>query len=134
MNILDALFNLVFHGQLKRKKRVLSQTSRNIEQKWSQKIEPALKGRKPSQLRQALITADKLLDAALKDIANGENMGQRLKNSQDYFEWKVYDKLWKAHKVRNSLVHDMDYEPTYFVLEEKIADFKKGLKELGVNL
>ena len=114
--------------------RVSAPTMLTIQNKWRGSIDLALKSRNPSQLRQALITADKLLDAALKDVSNGENMGGRLKNAQKKFDWEVYDKLWKAHKVRNALVHDVSYEPTYFVLEEALRDFKKGLESLGVRL
>ena len=114
--------------------RVSAQTILTIQNKWRVSIDLALKTKKPSQLRQALITADKLLDAALKDVSTGENMGERLKNAQKKFDWAVYDKLWKAHKVRNALVHDVSYEPTYFVLEEALTDFKKGLESLGVYL
>ena len=114
--------------------RVSAQTTLTIQNKWQVSIDLALKTKKPSQLRQALITADKLLDAALKDVSTGENMGERLKNAQKKFDWAVYDKLWKAHKVRNALVHDVSYEPTYFVLEEALTDFKKGLESLGVYL
>jgi hypothetical protein len=134
MNILKTLLDLILGKGLTGHRRVSTETSTEIKNQWERQVEPALKSRKPSQLRQALITADKLLDAALKDLSKGENMGQRLKNSKDLFEWNFYDKLWKAHKVRNSLVHDLSYEPTYFVLEEKISVFKEGLQELGVNL
>jgi len=114
--------------------RVSAPTMLTIQKKWRGSVDLAIKSRKPSQLRQALITADKLLDAALKDVSNGENMGERLKNAQKKFDWEVYDKLWKAHKVRNALVHDVSYEPTYFVLEEALGNFKEGLESLGVQL
>jgi hypothetical protein len=32
------------------------------------------------------------------------------------------------------MVHDLSYDPPYFVLEEAIDDFKKGLDELGISL
>ena len=115
-------------------KRVSNATSQKIREKWRGEIVVALQTRSPAQLRQALITADKLLDTALGEVSEGENMSSRLKNAKDLFEWDLYDKIWKAHKVRNSLVHDLDYEPTYFVLEEAISDLKLGLIEIGVQI
>jgi len=93
-----------------------------------------LKGGSPSQMRQALISADKTMDAALKDLVSGSGMGERLKYAKNLFSPDTYDKIWKAHKVRNNLVHEAGYEPTYFVLKSSIEDLKRGLIELKVNL
>ncbi|MBD3366245.1 hypothetical protein GF360_02770 [candidate division WWE3 bacterium] len=134
MSLIGDILRFLVGNARSKKTRVTPKTMQGIKDKWASQVTPALKARKPSQLRQALITSDKLLDAALKDVVSGENMGQRLKNAKDLFDWSVYDKLWKAHKVRNALVHDLEYEPTYFVLEKAIADFEMGLKELGVSL
>lgn len=134
MSLIGDLFRFLFGSALLSRKHVSPQVSRKIKERWENNVKVGLESRKPSQLRQSLIMADKLLDAALKEVSEGEKMGERLKNSRDLFEWEVYDKLWKAHKVRNSLVHDLDYEPTYFVLEEAIDDLKTGLTELGVNI
>ncbi len=134
MSLIGDLFRFLFGSALLSRKHVSPQVSRKIKERWENNVKVGLESRKPSQLRQSLIMADKLLDAALKEVSEGEKMGERLKNSRDLFEWEVYDKLWKAHKVRNSLVHDLDYEPTYFVLEEAIDDLKTGLTELGVYI
>ncbi len=135
MKILKGIWYFVvflFGGKYPHGKRVSNVTSQKIQEKWKSEISLALKSRNPTQLRQALITADKLLDTALGEVAEGENMSSRLKSAKDLFEWEIYDKIWKAHKVRNSLVHDLDYEPTYFILEEAINDLKAGLIEIGV--
>lgn len=114
--------------------RVSVETARSIKMDW-RNIEVLLQGRQPSQLRQALITADRALDTALRDVVEGEKMGERLKNSRPLYEkWETYDSLWKAHKVRNALVHESGYEPPYYVVEESINNLKKGLNALGVNL
>ena len=134
MSFIGGFLRFLFNPKGLKIHRVSAQTMLTIQNKWRGSIALALKSKSPSQLRQALITADKLLDAALKDVSTGENMGERLKNAQKKFDWTVYDKLWKAHKVRNALVHDVSYEPTYFVLGEAISDFKEGLKSLGVYL
>jgi hypothetical protein len=114
--------------------RVSSSVSQKIKSKWEASVEPGLKTRNPAQLRQALITADKLLDNALGNVVSGNKMSDRLKNAKDLYEWSQYDRIWKAHKVRNALVHDIDYEPTYYVLEEAVRDLREGMEVLGVNL
>ena len=113
--------------------RVKPVTKDNIKRDW-QNIDLLLKGKQPSQLRQALITADKCLDNALRDVVPGEKMGERLKNVRPEFEYSVYDKLWKAHKVRNSIVHEAGFEPPYHMVQKSVDDLKKGLAVLGVKV
>ncbi|MFC1755956.1 hypothetical protein ACFLZK_01150 [Patescibacteria group bacterium] len=96
-------------------------------------VDVLLKGKKPSQLRQALITTDKALDNALKDVVIGENMGERLKNASELFDRDLYNKIWSAHKMRNSVVHESGYEPPYHMVTQGIDNLKKGLRTLGVN-
>lgn len=104
-----------------------------IRGEWDQ-IEILLKGKKPSQLRQALIKADKTIDNALRDIVAGDSMGERLKNAKDKFDWPTYDKIWKAHKVRNKLVHESGFEPPYHMVIGAVEDLKKGIEKLGIRL
>lgn len=108
-------------------------TERKIQSDW-EKISQLQKTRQPAQLRQALIIADRSLDAALKDVVAGESMGERLKNSKTYFDRDIYGKIWEAHKVRNNLVHESDYDPPYYVVGDAIANLKNGLIKLRVKL
>jgi hypothetical protein len=112
-------------------KAVSIDTKGKISRDW-QSIDVLIKGGMPSQLRQALIKADKTVDTALKDLVLGETMGERLKNAKDLFDRDVYDKIWKAHKVRNRLVHEADYEPQHFIVKEAIKNLRNGLK--GINV
>jgi len=109
-------------------------TIRNIKREW-QNIDILVKGGQPSQLRQALIVADKSLDNVLRDIVSGETMGERLKNAKDVFnDWDFYQKIWEAHKIRNNLVHQVGYEPPHQMLKNAIRDLKNGLQSLGVHV
>ena len=118
----------------KRPQRLISvETRNNISKDW-RNIEILLRGRSPSQLRQALITADKCLDNVLRDVIEGESMGERLKNSAHLFDKDLYNKIWEAHKVRNNLVHEAGYEPPYFVVTESVENLKEGLQILGVSI
>ena len=93
-----------------------------------------LVGAAPSQLKQALIVADRSLDAVLKDVAVGEGMAQRLINAQKLFSPQTYQKLWDAHKLRNALVHESGFEVQYFILKNSVQNIRSGLRELGVKL
>lgn len=114
--------------------RSLSATDvRKISEDWEQ-IDVLIKVGKPSSLKEAVSRADKLLDFALSKIVDGETLGSRLKNAKTKFSYSVYDKVWKAHKVRNSMAHELDYDPPSFITKEALQYFKEGFKDLGVRL
>jgi hypothetical protein len=119
----------VFRGRM----GVSPETESKIRRDW-ENVEVLLKQKGPSQLKQALLTADKSLDNALRDVVPGQTMGERLKNAKDKFEWPVYNKIWEAHKIRNSLVHESDFDPPYHVIITAVGDLKRGLVALGVRL
>ena len=117
----------------KSNRKVTTATNSNIAQEWAN-ISVLLQGGQPSQLRQALIAADKSLDNALRDKVRGETMGERLKNSSKMFDRGLYDKIWKAHKMRNALVHESGYEPPHHMITRGIEDLRKALNVLGVKV
>jgi len=140
MNILDLIFNKERRGKQKRsgyqyRRLSLSQIDiRKIQTEWS-RVEELVKLGKPSQLRQAVIKADNILDLALSKLTTGTAMGERLRNARPYFKnYSVYQGLWDAHKVRNALVHEADYEPIHSVTKDAIAEIKRGLESLGAKL
>jgi hypothetical protein len=108
-------------------------TEVKIKKDWAT-IKVALQQKSLAQLKQALITADRSLDNALKDIAQGETMGERLKNSVDRFDRYMYQDIWEAHKLRNNLVHEAGFEPPSFMLIENIDKIKNALISLGVRI
>jgi len=126
------IFDFLFKKNLKHK-IITADTRDKIVDDW-RNVEMLLNQKSPSQLKQALIMADRSLDNALKDIVDGNSMGERLKNAQNMFSYGVYNEIWEAHKVRNSLVHESGYEPPYFVVIQSVESFKKGLQSLGINL
>ena len=106
---------------------------RRIKSDWDN-VEVLLRAGGPAQLKQALITADKDLDNALKEASSGESMAERLKNSKDRFEWSFYQRIWDAHKLRNNLVHEAGFDPQHFVIREAVNTIKTALIKLGVSL
>ncbi len=133
------IFNFIFKKKHKRSKYRYSKLSlspsdlRKIQNEWA-RIDELVKIGKPSQLRQAVIKADNLVDFALSRLASGTTVGERLKNARPYFkDYAVYQGLWEAHKVRNALVHEADYEPPHYVAKEAIGKFRQGLEALGAK-
>lgn len=125
------LFSKLFaKASLFRKKSISAQTQKNIKNEWKS-IEQLLKSKGNSNFKQAIISADKCLDNALRDLVSGDTMGQRLKNAKDLYEWDLYNKIWKAHKMRNNIVHEAGYEVPYHIITANVEVLKKGLKEVG---
>ncbi len=78
----------------------------------------------------AVLSADKLLDHCLKDLGYaGLTMAERLKGVNR----KLSDKpeVWRAHKLRNQVAHEIDMKITYNEARWAIKVYKKALKELG---
>ena len=97
-----------------------------VARKWSE-IEGMTSG---GSLRTAVSEADKLLDYALKQSgARGETMGERLKSSGRRFS--NINAIWSAHKVRNALAHEADFDLVPAQAREAVAAFKRGLQDLG---
>lgn len=100
------------------------------QEKWSE-IEELMRLGNPSNYARAVLEADKLLDHLLKNYrAPGLTMGDRLKSSRNKFSTEAYDAAWKAHRVRNELVHNSEYALTDFIAKPAIANFKKAIGEL----
>jgi hypothetical protein len=78
----------------------------------------------------AILSADKLLDRALKDLGvAGDSMGDRLKVSKSRFS--DIDQVWAAHKMRNRIAHETDVKINIIVAKKTMLIYKKALKDLG---
>lgn len=116
------------------KKREISPRAASVIGKDWREINVLLEGGSPSQLKQALVLADRSLDLALKDLVLGETMGERLKNAKDLFSPQSYDKIWQAHKLRNLLLHEGGFEAQDFIIRSAVKSLKNGLAELGAQI
>lgn len=124
--------DFIFKKKINRR-AVSVETVKNIEREWGN-INTLLSQRGPSQLRQALISADKTLDNALRDMVEGQTMGDKLKEAEKYFDKYLYNRIWEAHKLRNNLVHESGFEPPYFTITEAVQTFRDALYALGVKV
>jgi hypothetical protein len=78
----------------------------------------------------AVIEADKLLDKALVDLkVKGVTMGERMVAAQAKFSDK--DHAWRAHKLRNKMVHEPGFRPKPNQIKDALVGFRQGLKDLG---
>ena len=101
-----------------------------IGAKW-QEIEQLMQLGSPSNYSRAVLEADKLLDHILKGFrAPGMTMGDRLKASQNRFSKEGYNAAWQAHKVRNELVHNSEYQVMDYIAKSAIENYKKSIDEL----
>lgn len=93
-------------------------------------IENKLTRDNPATFMNAVIEGDKLLDRALNEIGvPGKTMGDKLKKSGDKFS--DIDAVWRAHKLRNAVAHESDFDITYKQAATALLAYKQALKDLG---
>ncbi len=131
--IIFLIFVLNVFKKLKRNLEILTTPQqvprKKLLKKWNQ-IEARLKSSHETDSKLAVIEADKLLDDVLKRCGYfGKDMGSRLKKINSGQIASIND-VWSAHKVRNSIVHNIDYKLTELEAERAIRAFKKALEEL----
>jgi hypothetical protein len=100
------------------------------DNRW-QEIKNHVNSFKESEWKMAVIEADKLVDDALK-VAGfpGESMGERLMLIKPGQLLSI-QYLWDAHKLRNLLVHDANYQITHRQAIWAVEAFERVLRELG---
>lgn len=83
-----------------------------------------------SNLKNAVSEADKLLDYCMRHSGfRGETMGERLKN--DGRRFSDLNGIWEAHKVRNALAHEADFDLVPSQVNDALNKFERGLRDLG---
>lgn len=97
--------------------------------KWLE-IEQQLKRDDRASYTLTVLNADKLLDQALRDRGlKGETMGERMKNAKEI--WTNANAVWQAHKVRNQIAHESDFQMGYDDARRALGGFKQALKDVG---
>jgi len=83
-------------------------------------------------LRLAIIEADKLADDALKRMGfAGEHMADRLDKISDD-DLRSLDKLWRAHRIRNNVVHTPGFELSPASSRQVIEEYQAFFTEIGL--
>lgn len=100
-----------------------------VRKRW-EAILARLQSNEESNYKLAVIEADKLLDDILKRVGyQGETMGDRLKKITTEQLTNI-DEVWRAHKVRNNIVHDVDFKLNQDQARKTVETLEKALKEM----
>jgi len=93
-------------------------------------IEHSLNREQMATYQLAILNADKLLDEALRDRrTKGASMGERMKTATN--SWSNAGHIWGAHKIRNQLAHEHDYQLTRETALRALSAYKQALKDIG---
>ena len=134
MNILGNIFGKKENGRGRTTVGILKPFDKQkIQDDWA-RLEQLAQTARPSALKEAVIVADKLLDYVLTQISSGETMGERLKNAGEAFPRDIYQAIWDAHKMRNALVHDPNFDLSVLLARDILEKFKRGFQSLGVRI
>lgn len=102
-----------------------------VQNRW-QTIEQLARSSDQHNLSQAIILADKLLDAILiaKGVG-GETMGERLKLAREIFsDYSIYQGAWDGHKLRNQIAHELDHQINLAEAQAAIEKLKQAVFSL----
>ena len=95
------------------------------------RIENSLQQGNEATYAMAIIQGDKLLDKALCEMGvQGRTMGDRLKKVGKE-KFSELNAVWHAHKLRNQIAHESDFQPEYRQAQHALATYKQALKDLG---
>ncbi len=95
------------------------------------RIENALQKESEASYAMAIINGDKLLDKALCEMGvPGRTMGDRLKKVGKE-KFSQLNAVWHAHKMRNQIAHEHDFQPTYAQATHALETYKQALRDLG---
>lgn len=94
-------------------------------------VQKLVESDRESDLKMAVIEADKILDSVLKEMRiEGENVFEKLKNLDPSIISNLSD-LKKAHLFRNKLIHEGSFKPSRSELKAIISIYEQALRELG---
>jgi len=106
-------------------------TRRKISQKDLSEIQKTWKLIiRQKDMRNAIMDADKLLDHALHLLGYRGNLGSKLKKSGGRF--KNINKVWAAHKVRNNIAHQINYQIDEKTYRDTMLIFKQAFMDLKI--
>lgn len=109
----------------------LAFTKRRTIRAWLQ-IQERLKAGGESNLKMAVIEGDKILDEILKKSGFvGETMADRLKTMTSA-QLSNIQQVWEAHKLRNQIVHQPDFEVSRAEAELAISIYGHAFQEMGL--
>ena len=115
-------------GVSKPEEKIVTLGNAALKERWEGIVEKTKSGSLES-LRIAIIDADKLADDILRRMGlDGKHIADRLEqlSHDDFFS---LERLWRAHRVRNQLVHEPDFR-----ISAEERGKKKKKKRRGIVL
>lgn len=102
-----------------------------LTKRWNQ-VKQRVASNDESQWKLAIIEADAILDTVIQDMGfHGETMGERLKAIEPG-EFPLLNDAWRAHKVRNFIVHDVNYRLPRRTTEVAFNIYRRIFQELNI--
>ncbi|MYE37911.1 MAG: hypothetical protein F4X82_00085 [Candidatus Spechtbacteria bacterium SB0662_bin_43] len=121
----------VFSSIWLRKSKVARLDYGELSQKWQQ-VENRMNTHDETQWKMAIIEADTILDEALQQMGvKGKTMGERMKKVNKK-KFPMLDSAWRAHRVRNYLVHDPSYHLSLNAAAQTYELYRKVFVDIGV--
>lgn len=94
-------------------------------------INKMLNSESPSDWKVAIITADKNLEKALEKKGYvGDTMGEKLKEMVPADLPDVYEEVWEAHKIRNRIVHEPDFEISQSEARKIVGFYERAIRKM----
>ncbi|MEK7187342.1 MAG: hypothetical protein AAB691_00670 [Patescibacteria group bacterium] len=117
------------HPDHESEKRIVSLADKIIQERWD-KVAKRFATGTPEGLTLSVIEADKIVDDVLKSLGlEGEHMADRLGQLSPE-EVGNLEGVWRAHRLRNNLVHSPDFKASPDEIERALDSFEKFLKEI----
>lgn len=106
-------------------------SQKEVRESWH-KIEEHFYRGGDSDLKVAILEADKLLNEALREAGvMGIQLGDRLKKATTT-QVPNLNELWQAHKLRNQIAHEPNFKLKRDLAERALGIYEEALKNLGV--
>jgi len=102
-----------------------------LAKRWNKALKH-MKADTPSEAKLAIIDADEILNDILARMGfSGQSTGERLESlGVDYVS--NIDKLREAHKLRNNIVHDPNYQLSFSQAKKAIDAYSQAFKEMEI--
>ncbi|PIQ78191.1 hypothetical protein COV82_01695 [Candidatus Peregrinibacteria bacterium CG11_big_fil_rev_8_21_14_0_20_46_8] len=81
---------------------------------------------------QSIIEADKLLAYVLRKKGYVGTLGEMMKKARPLFSDN--NGIWRAHKLRNRIAHEVDHEVRPREAMQALSSFKRALCDLGIQI
>lgn len=95
-------------------------------------VEMLMRGKTPSEWKEAIIEADIMLDDLLTQLGYNGSIGEKLK-AADPNSFRTLQNAWEAHKVRNQIAHEgSSFNISDTLLNRTLSHYRAVFQEFKV--